>query len=99
MLKNKGIDISVITLNKIKPINNDVISIAVKYNEIYFYEEAVKSGSIGQSFADLLFENKYNGDYEHIAINDTFVQHASVNSLLKKYKFDRESIVEKFMEN
>ena len=98
ILKNCGIEISVLSLNKIKPINNEVISLALKYNDIYFYEEAVKSGSIGQSFADMLFENSYNGKYEHIAVDDAFVQHASVGTLLKKYKLDRESIVKKFME-
>lgn len=97
-LKDNGIDISVISLNKIKPICFDVISIALEYNEIYFYEEAVKSGSIGQSFADMLLEKTYNGKYEHIAIDDAFVTHAPVGALLKKYKFDRESIVKKFLE-
>ena len=70
----------------------------MKYSEIYFYEESVRSGSIGQSFADVLFEKGYTGKYEHIAVDDAFVPHASVKSLLKKYKLDTESIVEKFSE-
>ena len=97
-LKNKGVNISIISLNKIKPISDEVYDIALKYSEIYFYEESVRSGSIGQSFADILFEKCYNGRYEHIAVNDSFVPHATVKSLLKKYKLDTESIVEKFSE-
>ncbi len=97
-LKNKGIEISIVSLNKIKPINNDVFDISLKYNEIYFYEESVYSGSIGQSFADMLFNKGYSGKYEHMAIDDTFVPHATVKSLLKKYKLDTESIIEKFSE-
>ena len=97
-LKNKGVNISIISLNKIKPISNEVYDIALKYSEIYFYEESVRSGSIGQSFADILFEKCYNGRYEHVAVNDSFVPHATVKSLLKKYKLDTESIVEKFSE-
>jgi deoxyxylulose-5-phosphate synthase len=97
-LNGKGVNVSVISLNKIKPINKDIIAFALGYKEVYFYEEAVKSGSIGQSFADMLFENGFKGKYEHIAIDDTFVPHANVSALLKKYKFDRESILEKFME-
>ena len=72
--------------------------IALKHNEIYFYEESVRSGSIGQSFADVLFEKGYNGKYEHIAVDDSFVAHATVKSLLKKYKLDTDDIVEKFSE-
>ena len=97
-LKNKDIYISIISLNKIKPINNEVYDIALNHNEIYFYEESVRSGSIGQSFADSLFEKGYNGKYEHIAVDDTFVPHATVKSLLKKFNLDTESIVEKFSE-
>ena len=97
-LKNKGINFSIISLNKIKPISDEVYDIALKYSEIYFYEESVRSGSIGQSFADILCEKCYNGRYEHIAVNDSFVPHATVKSLLKKYKLDTESIVEKFSE-
>lgn len=97
-LKNSGVNISIIALNKIKPINNEVYNLALKYTEIYFYEEAVRSGSIGQSFADLLFEKGYKGNFEHIAVDDTFVPHASVKSLLKKYNLDTENIIEKFSE-
>ncbi len=97
-LKNKGINFSIISLNKIKPISDEVYDIALKYSEIYFYEESVRSGSIGQSFADILCEKCYNGRYEHVAVNDSFVPHATVKSLLKKYKLDTESIVEKFSE-
>ena len=97
-LREKNINISLISLNKIKPINNEVFDIAMKYNEVYFYEETVKSGSIGQSFADKLFEINYNGKYEHIAIDDAFVPHASVKSLLKKYSIDTDSIIRKFSE-
>lgn len=97
-LKNKDIYISIISLNKIKPINNEVYDIALNHNEIYFYEESVRSGSIGQSFADSLFEKGYNGKYEHVAVDDTFVPHATVKSLLEKYNLDTVSIVEKFSE-
>lgn len=97
-LKNKDIYISILSLNKIKPLNNEVYDIALKHNEIYFYEESVRSGSIGQSFADSLFEKGYNGKYEHVAVDDAFVPHATVKSLLKKFNLDTESIVEKFSE-
>lgn len=98
-LKNNDRNISLISLNKIKPINNEVYEIALKHDTIYFYEESVLSGSIGQSFADGLFERGFNGKYEHIAVDDSFVPHASVKSLLNKYHLDTKSIIDKFSEN
>ncbi len=97
-LKKKGINVSLLVLNKIKPINEDVVKIAVKYNNVFFYEEGVKSGSIGESFADLLYENDFNKKYYHVAITDEFVPHAPISSLMKKYKLDTESITNNILE-
>ena len=98
ILKEKNIFVSVLILNKIKPIEAFAVKIANGYSNVLFYEEAVKSGSIGQSFADMLFDMNYKGNYKHIAVNDEFVPHASVSSLIKKYQLDCESIVNQILE-
>lgn len=97
-LKEKGILASVVILNKIKPIDSNVIKIAKEYKNVFFYEESVKSGAIGESFADLLLANDFKSNYFHFAVDDEFVAHSSVDSLLKKYGFDVESIVKNIME-
>ena len=97
-LKENGLNVSVVILNRIKPINPEAISIALKYSSVFFYEESVKSGGIGETFANLLLTNGFKNHYYHIAINDEFVPHAPVSSLMKKYGFDTESIVKYVME-
>lgn len=97
-LKKHGINASAIILHKIKPICDDVISIAVNYKSVYFYEESVKSGGIGETFASLLLNNGFDRNYYHIAIDDEFVTHASVDSLMRKYGLNTESIVKNVME-
>ncbi len=98
-LKSRGVNVDIISLNKIKPMPEEVVEIALKYKRIYFYEEAVYSGSIGQSFADYLYKNKYKGEYEHIAIKDMFIPHASVKNLFKQFNLDKDSIINKLSEN
>ena len=98
ILKEKNISVSVLIINKIKPINPETIDIAKKYKIIFFYEESVKSGSIGESFADCLLNNGFNKEYIHIAVDDKFIPHASVQSLMKKYQLDTDSIVKNIME-
>ena len=97
-LKKHDINASVLILHKIKPINKDAISIAVNYKFVYFYEESVQSGGVGESFADLLLVNEFKNKYSHIAVKDEFVPHAPVDSLMKKYGLDTESIVKNVME-
>lgn len=99
ILKSKGIDASVLILNKIKPIDENAIKTAVEHDNIVFYEEAVKSGGIGESFASLLYKYNFKGYFRHIAVEDEFVPHASVSSLMKKYGFDTDSIVDYITEN
>ena len=98
ILKEKNISVSVLILNKIKPFPIEALEIAKDYNVVLFYEESVKSGSIGESFADNLLNIRFKNRYMHVAVNDEFVPHASIQSLMKKYKLDVDSIVKNVME-
>ena len=66
---------------------------AVFLIESYFYEESVKSGSVGEIFASLLIENNINVHFKHIAIDDEFVKQASVCRQLEHYNLDKNSII------
>lgn len=99
ILKKSNIQTTCLVLNRIKPIPKEAVVFASRFKNIYFYEEAEKSGGIGQSFAQMLLSLGFKGNYEQIAVEDEFVSHASVDSLLKKYGFDAESIVTKVLEN
>lgn len=97
-MKKNGINASVLILNKIKPIHSETVSIAKNYKYVYFYEESVKSGGVGESFSDLLLTSGFNNSFYHIAVDDEFVPHASVSSLMKKYGLDTENIIKRIME-
>lgn len=98
-LNKNGVKGSILILNRIKPIDSNALLYALEFNKIWFYEESEKTGGIGESFADMLLCNEYSGKFNHIAVNDHFVPHASVNSLMKKYKFDSNSIIKEITEN
>lgn len=87
-------DAFVIKLNKIKPISPDVINVLGNVKSLYFFEEGIKSGGVGESFADLLLEHSVNVKYKHICINDEFVKQAGVASQLKKYRLDEQSVLD-----
>lgn len=83
-----------IKLNKIKPINIDAVNAAATCNTVIFAEEAVKSGGIGQSFAEALVLSGFKGEYRHICIEDEFVRQASVSEQFRNYRLDTQSIIE-----
>lgn len=87
-------DTCVFKLNKIKPIDETVYPLLLKAENIFFYEESIKCGSVGEVFASGLEEYGVCAKFKHIAIDNEFVKQASVDSQLKKYKLDHDSIIE-----
>lgn len=87
-------DVMLIKLNKIKPIDAEAVNAAAKCNVIIFAEEAVRSGGIGQSFAESLALIGYKGELRHICIDDEFVKQASVADQFRNYRLDMQSIIE-----
>lgn len=86
-------DTFIIKLNKIKPLNKDVVNYLENAKKIYFFEEGVKNGGIGETFANVLEEGGISADYKNTAVDYGFVKHASVESQLKELKLDKESII------
>jgi 1-deoxy-D-xylulose-5-phosphate synthase len=80
-------------LNKIKPISPKVCDVLSNAKQIYFYEEGIRTGGVGECFASLLQTNGVKAEFHHICIDDEFVKQASVESQLKHYGLDAQSII------
>lgn len=62
-----------------------------QYPFIFFFEEGVRQGGIGQCLSAMLLEKGYRGQM-HIIAADSFVSQASVLSQLRRYGLDREGM-------
>lgn len=82
-----------IKLNKIKPINPNITELLKNTKYVYFFEEGIKSGGVGECFGSMLAESDVSAKYRHICVEDEFIKQASVKSQLKKYKLDKDSII------
>lgn len=83
-----------IKLNRIKPINPNVLDLLKNVKTVYFFEEGIKSGGVGECFGSMLAESDVTSKFRHICIEDEFIKQASVESQLKKYRLDKESIID-----
>lgn len=92
VLANKGIKISILKLNRVKPIADEALSACLKFNNVLFFEEAVLSGGVAQSFLCKLNDMGYKGTFKACAIDDKFVTHASVNSSLEHLGLDTKAM-------
>ena len=60
---------------------------------VYFYEEAVESGGVGDRFAALLQQNGINCAFVHHCANESFVKQAPVAHQMMRFGLDVDSIV------
>ncbi len=97
-LKDKGVSVLLLTLNQIKPLPLETLTLLSDKNEIFFFEEGMKSGGIGEKLGSVLIENGINCKYSITAVEDKFVEQASVSDLISAYKLDTQSIINKITE-
>lgn len=97
-LQNRNITTKILKLNRIKPIDPEALREVMNAKCIFFFEEGVRSGGIGEKFAAELLQNGYKGKYDITAVEDCFVKQAKVPELIKEYGFDSESMVNKIVE-
>ena len=94
VIEEKGKKLGLISLNRIKPLPDNLAELLMDKKNIYFFEEGQRSGGIAEKVACMLLESGYKGNYHITAIEDKFVEQASVRDLLSAYRLDKQSMIE-----
>ncbi|MBR5826529.1 MAG: 1-deoxy-D-xylulose-5-phosphate synthase [Clostridia bacterium] len=94
-LAQEGINVHLISLNQIKPLPAVVLEKLLTKNKIYFFEEGQKNGSVGEMVAFELLVKGYKGEFSLTAIENKFVEQATVEQLLNIYNLDSSSMIKK----
>lgn len=94
ILESKGVSVCILKLNRIKPIPAKALDLAAEYKNIFFFEEGMATGGVGEHFLYDLVKREYKGEYKLTAIDDIYVKHAKVDSLLKKLGLDENGIAD-----
>ena len=85
--------IDIIKLNKIYPLNNDLINLLCGYEKITVFEETVKSGGIGEHISALLLENNYKGSFNIKAISNEFLPTVKTTDAINKYCLNSDAML------
>ncbi len=91
-LAKDGQFVSVLKLNRIKPIDPSCIRVALTYFRVIFFEEGSRHGGVGELFGEMLAENNFARAYELHAI-DRFIPACSVEEGLHLVGLDVDGIV------
>ena len=91
-------DAFLVSLNLIKPIPEGVIDLLLGRKRVFFFEEGQKSAGVAEKLGITLLEKGYKGKYSITAVEDKFVEQASINELLSKYGLNKEAMIKKLSE-
>ena len=97
-LSKNNVSSFLISINRIKPLPEEVITLIKKRKRIYFFEEGIRSGGIGEKVGLRLLEEGFKGKYKLVAVDDRFVGQATVDELLEQYSLDAKGIVKTISE-
>lgn len=92
-LFKSGEEVCILKLNRIKPIPKEAISFCMTFDKVFFFEEGMETGGIGEKLCFELVKKNYKGQFSVTAIDDCFVKHSSVKSALQRQKLDEKSMV------
>ncbi len=93
-LAKQDIDVCILKLNTIIPVPENAVKTAGDYERVFFFEEGIKSGGIGEKFGFELYQSGFKGEYFLTAITGAVCQ-AKTESSLHKTGLDAQSIEEK----
>ena len=94
ILRKEGINVRVIDMHTIKPIDQElIIKCAKETSKIITVEDHSIIGGLGTAVCEVLAE-KYPTKVIRMGINDVFGESGKAEELIKKYKIDGASIVE-----
>ena len=96
ILKEKGINVRVIDVHTIKPLDKEmIIKCAKETKRLISIEDHSIIGGLGSAISEVLTD-KFPMKLERMGVNDTFGKSGKAEELLKYFKIDSSAIVEKF---
>lgn len=92
ILKKDRINVRVVNMSTIKPIDRQAIKAAAETGAIITAEDHNILGGLGSAVAEVIAEERLEVEFEMIGVKDRFAESDSQKVLFKKYGLDAEAI-------
>lgn len=96
-LKKMNIDVQLVNVVSLKPIDDSIITLFKKYKKIITIEEHTSVGGLSTIMSEKLLKNEINSKLFSISLPDKFGPTGTYNYLLKYHGLDSESITKKII--
>lgn len=99
-LKRKAWEADLFHLRFIAPLSEeDVLQLTKNYRYVFFIEEGVASGGVGERFASILLSSGFTGHFGHMASPSVFHEQATREELIADNRLDGVSLFERIVES
>ena len=98
ILRREGLDVEAFPSSRIKPIDEKIKDILLKFDFIVSVEENTLIGGAGSGILEYLNDKKITKRVLRIGLPDKFIEHGERNLLLEKYGLTPEKVAEKIRE-
>lgn len=92
-LAQSDMGVSLIKLNRVFPIPQQAVQCLLQCSRVYFFEEGIACGGIGEHFEAELLRSGFKGTFRLQAVTDGFVKQADVRRQKEWNGLDSDSIV------
>lgn len=90
--RKKGLFVKLIKLNRIIPVEQEAVREASHCRQVFFFEEGIQQGGIGEQFAFLLQQEGFRSNYYLRAISDPFISQAPMFRSLEQLGLSAQGI-------
>jgi 1-deoxy-D-xylulose-5-phosphate synthase len=95
-LKNKGYNVTLVNARFVKPIDEKLIlELNKDHDLVVTLEENVASGGYGRAVCQMINDTRLDLACLEIALPDDYIEHGSVDILLKEAGMDEDSVEER----
>ncbi|MCM8805242.1 MAG: 1-deoxy-D-xylulose-5-phosphate synthase [Candidatus Omnitrophica bacterium] len=94
-LNQQGYNIDFIPVNRVKPVEEDLIDTLSHYRKIVTCEEGILTGGFGSGIIERCNEKGISPKILRLGIPDTFIETGSREEILKELKLDQDQITER----
>ena len=85
---------TVVNARFVKPLDTELLDVLARnFNKIITVEEGQKAGGFGSAILEYFSEKNYNNQIKILGIPDKFVDHGSIEILLRELELDAEGII------
>lgn len=98
-LAESGVKCKIVKLNRIIPLDPEVVRLLLNCKTVFFFEEGVRAGGVAECLGSALVEAGFSGRYVMRCIEDGFIRHAPMFRILEHLGLDRAGMLRTIREN